>query len=96
MPSEKGSEKPQEEDVTVPQVKDMKTRVRVVAFDRGRWGKLRIEGKASYKAEKWRQMKWEELRMLSGVGLEWLDVSFSGATLSSSDKAYIIQEALLA
>lgn len=66
MPSEKGSEKPQEEDVTVPQVKDMKTRVRVVAFDRGRWGKLRIEGKASYKAEKWRQMKWEELRMLSG------------------------------
>lgn len=66
MPSEKGSEKPQEEDVTVPQVKDMKTRVRVVAFDRGRWGKLRIEGKASYEAEKWRQMKWEELRMLSG------------------------------
>lgn len=32
MPSEKRSEKPQEEDVTVPQVKDMKARVRVVGW----------------------------------------------------------------
>lgn len=40
----------------------------------------------------WREMKWEELRMFSGV---WVRATghITGATLSSSNKVYVIQEA---
>lgn len=54
------------------------------------------EGGANCKAER---LEGDEVGGIKdafrGVGLEWLDVSLSGATLSPSDKVYNIQGALL-
>lgn len=92
LPRENQREKLREEDIAISQGRDIMAWMRVVAL-RGQSYVWKGELTASLK--NWREMKWEGLRMLSGG---WAGVVGSIAPRShivTSDKVYIIQEALL-